>query len=134
MKNARLTLLICVCVLAAAVAHAQTTSKMDQKTPKTLRHVVLFKFKDTATPGQIKSLEEAFRGLRSQIREIKGFEYGTNNSPENLNQGFTHCFVATFASEKDREAYLPHPAHQAFVEQYVKPYVDKVCVVDYWAQ
>ena len=63
---------------------------------------------------------------------IKAFEFGTNNSPEGLSQGFTHCFVATFASEKDRDEYLPHPAHKEFVEKYAKPYVDKACVVDYW--
>ncbi len=134
MKNARLLILICLSMVFTGMAHAQTTRKMAQAPQKMLRHVVLFKFKDGATPEQVKSLEEAFRGLRTKIKEVKGFEFGTNNSPENLNQGFTHCFVATFASEKDRETYLPHPAHKAFVEEYVKPYIDKVCVVDYWAR
>lgn len=131
MKNLALTVFIC---LFAVTANAQSMKKAAKEPQKMLRHVVLFKFKDNATPAQIKSLEEAFGGLRTKIKEMKGFEFGTNNSPENLNQGFTHCFVATFASEKDREAYLPHPAHKAFVEEYVKPYIDKVCVIDYWAQ
>jgi hypothetical protein len=38
----------------------------------------------------------------------------------------------TFTSEKDREIYLPHPAHKAFVDV-LKPYLDKVLVIDYWA-
>jgi len=41
-------------------------------------------------------------------------EWGTNNSPENLNKGFTHGFVLTFKTEKDRDAYLVHPDHKAF--------------------
>jgi hypothetical protein len=57
---------------------------------------------------------------------------GTNNSPEGLNDGFTHCFFVSFNSEQDRAVYLPHPAHQAFVDV-LKPYLDKALVIDYWA-
>jgi hypothetical protein len=97
-----------------------------------LRHVVMFQFKATATPSDIKTVEEAFRKLPAQIPEIKSFEFGTNNSPEGLNQGLTHCFLLSFASEKDRAVYLPHPAHKAFGEV-LTPFLEKVCVVDYWA-
>jgi hypothetical protein len=104
-----------------------------QKTPgKLLRHVVLLKFKDGSSPENIKKVEDAFKGLPSKIKEIKAFEWGTNNSPENLNQEFTHCFFVSFNNEAGREAYLPHPAHKAFVEV-LTPYLDKVLVVDYWA-
>jgi hypothetical protein len=96
-----------------------------------LRHVVLFKFKDGASPADVNKVEDAFSKLPSQIKEIAGYEFGTNNSPENLNQGFTHCFFVSFKSEQDRSVYLPHPAHQAFVEV-LKPHLDKVLVIDYW--
>ncbi|MFN6127640.1 MAG: Dabb family protein, partial [Planctomycetota bacterium] len=33
----------------------------------------------------------------------------------------------------DRKVYLPHPAHKAFVDV-LKPHLDKVQVIDYWAQ
>ena len=68
-----------------------------------------------------------------EIKQIKKFEWGVNNSPEGLNQGLTHCFLVTFKSEKDREIYLPHPAHKAFVE-ILQPHLDKVTVIDYWAK
>ena len=100
---------------------------------KLLRHVVLFKFKDGTAATDIKKVEDAFRALPSKIKEIKSLEWGTNNSPENLNQGFTHCFFVSFNSEKDRAVYLPHPAHKAFGET-LRPYLDKVMVIDYWAQ
>jgi hypothetical protein len=100
---------------------------------KVLRHVVLFKFKDGTTPAQAKIVEDAFRKLPTQIKEIKGFEWGTNNSPEGLAQGFTHCFFLTFNSEADRAIYLPHPDHKAF-GKVLGPYLDKVLVVDYWTQ
>lgn len=98
-----------------------------------LRHVVLFKFKDTATPQDIQKVEQAFANLPKQIKQIKGFEWGTNNSPEGLNQGLTHCFLVTFKSEADRAIYLPHPAHKAFVEVLL-PHLDKATVIDYWAK
>jgi hypothetical protein len=106
------------------------------QTPKPmLRHVVLFKFKDSCTTQQITQIEQAFAALPKQMPNlIKGFEYGTNNSPEGLTQGLTHCFLVTFATEKDRNDYLPHPAHQAFVNTYAKPFVDKVTVLDYWVK
>ena len=100
---------------------------------KMLRHVVLFKFKESSSAEDIKKVEDAFRALPSKIKEIKGFEWGTNNSPEKLNQGLTHCFFLTFASEKDRDIYLPHPAHKAF-GAVLTPYLDKAVVLDYWAK
>ncbi len=96
-----------------------------------LRHVVLFKFKNSSTTDEVKKVEDAFRRLPSQIKEIKDFEFGTNNSPEKLNQDFTHCFFVTFSSEKDRDRYLVHPAHEEF-KKVLKPVLDKVLVVDYW--
>jgi stress responsive alpha/beta barrel protein len=100
---------------------------------KTLRHVVLFKFKDTVMPDQIKQVEDAFRALPSKISLIKGFEWGTNVSPENLAQGYTHCFFLTFTSDKDRDAYFVHPAHKEF-GKFLGPYLDKVAVIDFWSQ
>jgi hypothetical protein len=98
-----------------------------------LRHVVLFKFKDSSTPADIEKILAEFSMLPKKIPQIVSFEWGTNNSPEGLADGFTHCFFISFASEKDRDDYLPHNAHKAFVD-IVKPHLDKVLVVDYWAK
>lgn len=103
------------------------------KMDNALRHVVLFKFKDDASGEDIQKVIDAFMGLSDKIDEIKAIEWGTNNSPEGLDQGFTHCFFLTFASEEDRDAYLPHPEHQAF-GAILGPHLDKVLVVDYWAK
>jgi hypothetical protein len=120
-------------ILLIFVSHyyAKATTASDKK--KLLRHVVLFKFKDTSSSEDIKKVENAFKELPSKIKQIKSLEWGINNSPENLHQGFTHCFFVTFASEKDREIYLPHPDHKAF-GNILRPHLDKVLVVDYWAE
>ncbi|MFK7818335.1 MAG: Dabb family protein [Planctomycetaceae bacterium] len=98
---------------------------------KELKHCVFFKFKDDADPADVKKVEEAFAALPSKIDGIKAFEWGTNNSPEKNDDGFTHCFMVTFDSEAGREQYLPHPDHKAFVEVLL-PVLDKVRVLDFW--
>ncbi|PSL07852.1 Dabb family protein [Cecembia rubra] len=103
------------------------------KMDKALRHVVLFKFKDESSEEEVQKVVDAFMALKSKISEIEDLEWGTNNSPEGLDQGFTHCFFVTFKSEEDRDIYLPHPEHKAFV-QILGPHLDKVLVVDYWAK
>jgi hypothetical protein len=100
---------------------------------KSLRHVVLFKFKDGTSEADIQKVVDAFTALPSKIDVIKSIEWGTNNSPEGLDQGFTHCFFLTFASEEDRDIYLPHPDHKAF-GAVLGPHLDKVLVVDYWTK
>jgi Stress responsive A/B Barrel Domain len=100
---------------------------------KQLRHVVIFKFKETSTTDDIKKVEDAFAELPSKIKEIKDYEWGLNNSPEGLNKGFTHCFFVTFDSEEARAIYLPHQAHKAFVDV-LSPHLDDVMVIDYWTK
>jgi len=97
------------------------------------RHVVIFKFKDDATRQQVLEIENAFRQLTHEIDTIRAFEWGTNVSPENLADGFTHCFLVTFDSQAGLETYLPHPAHERFVKM-LRPHLDKALVVDYVAQ
>ena len=98
---------------------------------KKLRHVVLFKFKESATAEDIAKVEKAFSELPAKIPEIKGFEWGINNSPEGLDKGYTHCFLLTFDDEEGRAIYLPHPDHKAF-GAVVGPVLEDVHVIDYW--
>jgi Stress responsive A/B Barrel Domain len=119
-------------LLISVISFTSLEAQSKNLETKLLRHVVLFKFKDNASAADVKKVEEAFAQLPSKIKEIADFEWGLNNSPENINQGFTHCFFVSFKSEKDRAVYLPHPAHSAFVDV-LKPHLDKVLVIDYWA-
>ena len=97
-----------------------------------VRHVVVFKYKPNATEGQIKQVTDAFKGLQKTIPGIVAFESGTNNSPENKNQGFTHVYLLTFEDLAARDAYLPHPKHKEFGQLLGKLGVlEDVFVVDY---
>jgi hypothetical protein len=98
-----------------------------------LRHIVLFTFRDSATKEQVANVVKNFAGLYGKVPEVKKFEWGLNMSPEHLDQGFTHCFMLTFGSEKDLASYSQNPAHKQF-QAILKPVMDKVFVVDYWVE
>ncbi len=95
-----------------------------------LKHIVLFKFTDTAPEAEITKVVAAFLELKTKIPVVQAIEWGTDISVENKNQGFTHCFCLTFRDVADRDAYLPHPAHQEFGAR-LQPIKEKVLVFDY---
>jgi len=97
------------------------------------RHIVLFKFKDSATPAQVAAVEKAFGELPSKIDTITGYEWGTSESVEGKNDGFTHCFFVTFKDKAGLETYIPHPAHVEFKEVLL-PILEKALVFDYTAK
>lgn len=125
-------MLFTLVAIATVAALSMLAMAADHK-KSVLRHVVAFKFKTTTTPAQIKEVETAFSALPGKISEVKDFEWGLNNSPENRNKGCTHGYILTFHSEKDRDAYAVHPAHKAFGGQ-VGPLLDDVFVIDFFTK
>lgn len=121
-------LLALLVVVSLSTFAADTPAKS-----KRLLHVVSFKFKPEATKGQIDDVVAAFRDLKKKIPGIQDFSWGTNVSPEKHDKGFTHGFILSFKSEKDRDAYLVHPDHKAFGKA-LGPILADVFVIDYWAQ
>ncbi len=103
------------------------------KKEKKLRHIVLFKFNNEASPADILNIEREFAALPSKIPQIMDFEWGIDNSAEGLDKGYSHSFLVTFKSEEDRAIYLPHDDHLAFVE-ILQPFLDDVLVIDYWTR
>lgn len=62
-----------------------------------VRHFGVFEFKESA---DAKIISECFEAMGSMVGKIPGlvnFEYGTYNSSEGLNEGFTHGFIMTFS-------------------------------------
>jgi hypothetical protein len=93
-------------------------------------HVVHFKFKADAKPEAIKKVETDFAALKGKIKEVETLDWGTNVSPEDRSEGFTHCWVLTFKDAKARDAYLVHPEHKAFAAS-LKDVLEKPLVVDF---
>ena len=132
MKSYRLhTCILIALLLFLMPLHSANTNQSVIK--HKLQHVVAFKFKEDVKKPQIQKVEKAFVALKGKIPEIADLEWGTNNSPEGLNKGFTHCFIVTFRNEYGREVYLPHPDHKAFVK-ILKPILADVFVIDFWTK
>jgi hypothetical protein len=112
----RITLLSCLAAAAlAACSTAPAARPVTAALPSgAVRHVVIFKYKPGADPAKIRQIEDAFAALKDQIPGVLSFEHGVNNSPEKLNQGFTHVYQLTFTNAAARDVYLVHPAHKAF--------------------
>jgi hypothetical protein len=118
--------------LGLVMTTASSLSAQSAAPAGTLRHIVVFKYKPSATEAQIKEVTDAFVALKTKIPNIVSIEHGVNNSPEKRNQGFTHVYQVTFTDAAARDAYLPHPAHKAFGELLGKLGVlEDVFVVDY---
>ena len=133
MKHFRIIIAVAMITVIATLAFTAAHLESEREKHGLLRHVVAFKFKDDATQEKIDAIVKTFENLDSEIPFIVSIEHGTNNSPEGLNNGFTHCFILTFKTAKDRDAYLPHPAHKAFGQK-LGPVLDKVFVIDYFTK
>jgi hypothetical protein len=98
-----------------------------------LRHVVLFKFRDSSLEDEVEHVVSSFMSLKSQVPQIIAMEWGRNISEENHHQGFTHCFVISCQSIQDLNDYQKHPAHLDF-QKILSPHMEKVFVVDYYSK
>lgn len=87
------------------------------------KHVVLVRLKPETTPAKISEIFQTLGNLRDRIPGLLDFTHGPYSSPEGLNQGFTHGFIMTFASEAARNDYLAHPEHDA-VKNLIIPWLD----------
>ena len=95
-----------------------------------INHTVLLKFQSEITQAQIDGVFQRLAQLKETIPGILSFTHGPNNSPEGLADGFTHGFSMIFSDAAARDAYLPHPHHEAFKESAL-PLIAGVLVFDY---
>lgn len=95
-----------------------------------IRHILLIKFKPVAKPSKVDDVRELFEAMPAKVEGVESVEWGLNDSPEGLDQGFTHAVMMTFSDEQARQNYLPHPEHEALKAVFV-PLVDDIVVFDY---
>ena len=95
-----------------------------------VRHFGVFQFKPEITPEQIEHCFAELKGMVGKIPGLLDIEHGPYQSDEGLNEDFTHGFIMTFDSLESRDAYLPHPIHEA-VKDVVVPCLERVVVFDF---
>ena len=119
--------------LAAGVAVAVIFERLTRRRPqRALRHVVQLSFTDGAPTDAIIEAFDAM--VRAMPDLIVSYERGTQCSPEPHTKGLTHVFVLTFPSAEARDAYLPHPVHEAFAKRWIAPHLQSLQVSDYFAE
>lgn len=95
-----------------------------------VKHYGVFRFKEDVTPDRIERCFEEMQAMVGKIPGLLEMIYGTYDSSEGLNDGFTHGFIMTFDSPESRDAYLPHPEHER-VKEIVVPCLERVIVFDF---
>jgi len=130
--------------LAAQVGLPQFTSPSWR--PGLVRHIVMFRYKASATAAMRAEVTSRFLRLVQDSRRpdgthpVKSIEMGVQNSGEGADAGLQQAFVVTFASEGDRNFYVGKPvimdpawfdpAHEAF-KTFAAPALEKVVVFDF---
>ena len=94
------------------------------------RHFGVFQFKTEISDEKIKVCFDALESMVGKIPGLIDIEHGPYQSDEGLNEDFTHGFIMTFDSPESRDAYLPHPIHEA-VKEIIVPCLERVVVFDF---
>ena len=95
-----------------------------------IKHYGVFQFKASVSSEEIDECFAEMKGMVGKIPGLLDMSSGPYDSPEGLNEGFTHGFIMTFDSAASRDAYLPHPEHER-VKEIVVPRLEKVIVFDF---
>jgi hypothetical protein len=101
--------------------------------PGVVRHIVLFRYKDTVTPAQRSEITRRFIAMQQACLRhgkpyIVSIEEGLQHSGEGADQDLQQGFVVTFRSQGDRNYYvgqpvITDPAHYEPVHQAFKEFV-----------
>jgi hypothetical protein len=95
-----------------------------------VQHIGMLQFKPGTSDAQVTGILQDLVRLKESVPGLVSFCAGPNHSPEGLDQGFTHGFIATFKDKAARDTYLDHPAHVKF-KNAALPFVAHVVVVDF---
>ena len=77
-----------------------------------LNHIVLLKCRADVSESQRQLVFSALQNLVDLIPGLLSCSSGANNSPEQINRGFTHAFHMQFIDSQARDNYIPHPEHE----------------------
>lgn len=94
-----------------------------------VKHVVLFRWKETVDPDHVEAATRALAALPDLIPEIDADPFGPNLR---INPGtFDFAVVAEFATEADYLVYRDHPDHKAFIAAYTADFVSERAAIQF---
>lgn len=77
-----------------------------------IRHIVLIRFKSDLSDDHIATLFSELHRIEGKIPGLLSITSGKSESPEKMERGYMHGFVADFSDWEALEAYQNHPEHQ----------------------
>ena len=77
-----------------------------------IRHIVLIQFDPDLIEAAISDLFAELHQIQGKIPGLIGITSGRSESPEQMERGYMHGFVADFIDWDALQAYQDHPDHQ----------------------
>ncbi len=84
-----------------------------------IRHIVLIRFQPQVTEAAIAAIFEELQAIKAVLPGVRSITAGRSESPEKIERGYMHGFVADFDDWAALEAYQNHPDHKAVGAQLV---------------
>jgi Stress responsive A/B Barrel Domain len=78
-----------------------------------IRHIVLIRFKPELSEPEIASIFDALHAIKAVLPGVVSITSGRSQSPEQIERGYMHGFVADFADWETLAAYQAHPDHKS---------------------
>jgi hypothetical protein len=91
-------------------------------------HVVLFRFRERASPVEIADARRALLARRGAVPGVQGVSFGPNLSPSAAE--WPHVLIVALEDFVAVEQYLTHPVHVDTVAKYLKPILEARLAVD----
>ena len=77
-----------------------------------IRHIVLIRFRPDVGEDAIAAIFADLHAIRSKLPGVLSITSGRSESPERIERGYLHGFVADFADWDALAAYQDHPDHR----------------------
>jgi hypothetical protein len=77
-----------------------------------IRHIVLLRFRPEVTEAMVADLFTELVLIKDKLPGVIAITSGRSESPEQMERGYMHGFVADFVDWDALQAYQEHPDHQ----------------------
>lgn len=77
-----------------------------------IRHIVLIRFRPEISEAAIAAIFADLHAIKAKLPGVLAITSGRSESPEAIERGYMHGFVADFADWAVLQAYQDHPDHK----------------------
>ncbi|MCQ0987146.1 Dabb family protein [Jiella marina] len=77
-----------------------------------IRHIVLVKFRPDVTEAEIADIWRELHAITGRVPGLRSIAAGRSESPEKIERGYRHGFVAEFDDWAALQTYQDHPDHK----------------------